>query len=127
MKIKGSRIALAAAGVAAFGAASAASLGGLNSSSVGSNDTVVAACDSDGVSIAYTTGYSTSASKYQVTGVALSGIAASCNGHNAAVTVKTATGTANASGTVAGTTLNLNLSAAVDAEALNGASVVISG
>ena len=67
MKIKGSRLAVAAVAVAAFGAASAASLGGLSSAEVGANDTVVASCDTDGVSMTYTTAYDATASKYQVT------------------------------------------------------------
>lgn len=129
MKIKASRIAVALVGVAGFGAASAASLGGLSSQSVGSNDTVVAACDSDGVAIAYTTGYSAAASKYQVTSVTLSGIAAGCANQTAAVTVKGSGGTSLGSGsaTVSGTSASITLSTPADAEALLGASVVISG
>jgi hypothetical protein len=129
MKIKASRLALAAAGVAAFGAASASTLGGLTSTSVGSNDTVVAACDSDGISIAYTTGYAASASKYQVTAVTLSGIHANCANQTAAVTVKNASGASLGSGsvTVSGTSASISLSTPADAEALAGASVVISG
>ncbi len=129
LKFKGSRLAIAAVGIAAFGAASAASLGGLTSTSVGSNDTVVAACDTDGVSIAYTTSYSATASQYQVTAVTLSGIAATCANQTAAVTVKGAGGTALASGslTVTGTSAAITLSAPVSAQSLVGASVIISG
>ncbi|MCU1353681.1 MAG: hypothetical protein JWM05_2890 [Acidimicrobiales bacterium] len=129
IKLKPARIAVAAIGLAAFGTASAASLGGLTSTSVGSNDTVVAACDTDGVAIAYTTAYSASASQYQVTAVNLSGIAAGCLNQTASVTVKGAGGTSLASGTstIAGTTDSITLSAAVSAQSMVGASIVISG
>ena len=127
--IKGRRLAVAAIGIAAFGAASAASLGGLTSTNLGSNDTVVAACDANGVSIAYTTSYDATASKYQVTSVALSGIAAGCAGQTAAITVKGTGGTslANSTVTVAGTSETMTLSTPVAAESILGASVVISG
>ena len=127
--IKGRRLAVAAIGLVAFGAASAASLGGLASTNLGSNDAVIAACDSNGVSLAYTTSYDATASKYQVTSVTLSGIAAGCAGQTAAVTVKGTGGAsvANASTTVAGTSDTMALSVPVAAENVLGASVVISG
>ena len=129
MKIRPKRLALAAMAVAAFGAASAASLGGLSSTSVGANDVVVAACDSDGVSIAYTTGYNATASKYQVTAVTLSGMDAACSGKTADLTVKGTSGTSLASGsiTVSGTSGSITLSTPVAAESILGASVIISG
>ena len=130
MQIKLSRVAIAVGGVAAFAAvASASSLGGLNSTSLGANDAVVAACDADGVTIGYTTAYNAAASKYQVTSVTLSGIAAGCATQTAAVTVKGTGGTSLASGTVtvAGTSETITLSTPVPAETLVGASVVISG
>lgn len=128
MKFKSSRLVVAAVGVTAFGAASAASLGGLTSTGVGSNDVVVASCDTDGVAIAYGTAYSATASKYQVTTVTISGIATGCSGQTLAVTVKGTGGTslASASKTVAGASETLTLSAPAAAESLTGASVVIS-
>lgn len=129
MKIRPSRLAAAAIGVAAFGAASAASLGGLASTSVGSNDTVVAACDTDGVAISYTTAYSASASKYQVTAVTISGVAAACATQTAAVTLKSSDGTSIGTGTaaVSGTTQTIPVTPAASADAVVGASIVISG
>ena len=131
MQTKRRRLAMAALGVAAFGAiaASAAGLGGLNSTSVGSNDTVVASCDTDGVNITYTTSYSATASKYMVTSVTLSGVNAACNGETAAVTVKDGTGASIGSGsaTVAGTSQAVSLGAGAAAESVVGASVIISG
>ena len=131
MRIKGSRIAIAVGGLAAAGAiaASAASLGGLSSTGLGSNDTVVAACDTDGISSAYTSGYSATAGKYQVTAVVLSGIAASCANQTAAVTLRDSGNVSLGSGsvTVTGTSASITLSAPVAAESIVGASVIISG
>ena len=135
MKIKGSRLAGAVAGavaavaVTAFGAAAAAGLGGLNSAQVGSNDTVVAACDTDGVAIAYTTAYSPSASKYQVTSATVSGIAAPCIGQTLQVTIKGTGGTSLGGGSVVvgvGSTTETISSLTAAAEDAGGASVVIS-
>ena len=127
MRIKGSRIAIAALAVASFGAASAASLGGLTSTSVGSNDTVVASCDSDGIAVSYGTTYSASAGKYQVTSVTVSGISAPCVGQTLAVTIKGTGGTSLGSGTAAVTTTSHTISGlTASAELLVSASVVIS-
>lgn len=127
MKIKGSRLAVAAVAVAAFGAASAASLGGLSSAEVGANDTVVASCDTDGVNLTYTTAYDATASTYQVTSATVDGIADDCVGQTLAVTVKDADGASLSDGSivVAGTSETIGGMSA-PAETLVGASVVIS-
>ena len=49
--------------------ASAATLGGLTGSGLGSDDQIVAACDTDGITVGYTTAYSAAAQVYQVTAV----------------------------------------------------------
>ena len=54
--------------------ASAATLGGLSSSGLGSDNSVVAACDTDGISIAYTTAYNATAQEYQVSAVNFTGV-----------------------------------------------------
>jgi len=127
MKIKGSRLAVAAVAVAAFGAASAASLGGLSSDQVGANDTVVAACDSNGVSMSYTTAYDDATASYQVTEATVSGIAAPCIGQTLDLTVSDAAGVALGDGTVvvAGASETIT-GLAVPAEGLRGAAVIIS-
>jgi hypothetical protein len=131
MRRKNKRLATAALGLAAFGAiaASAAGLGGLTSQSVGSSDTVVASCDTNGVGIQYTTSYNATASKYVVTGVTLTGVAAGCNNETADVTLKDVGGNSIATGSalVAGTTQVVSLSPSASAEAVVGASVIISG
>lgn len=91
-------------GLTVFGAVvgSAASLGGLTSPALGAGATVVAACDTDGVSVSYTQSYSTTApAGYKVTAVTVSDVADSCDGQTISVTLSDAADTSLASGTVA--------------------------
>lgn len=119
-----------AAAVAAFGAvtASAASLGTLTVKSLGASTDVVASCDTDGVTVAYTTAYGAAAKEYQVSSVNLSGVAAACAGQSVSVTVANGT-TVLSSGNVAslsGTSVNVPLTAAVSAKSLDNVAIVIS-
>ena len=131
MKFRASRLAIAFAGVAAFGslaAASAASLGPVTSGGVGANDTQVAACDSDGVTINYTTAYSATSSAYEVIEVTLSGVAAPCNGRTASIMLQDAARVGLGTGTaaVAGETVKIVLGNSVSAAKLERAALVIS-
>jgi hypothetical protein len=122
-------IAVAGASVLGLGVASASTLGGLSSSSLGANDTVVASCDSDGVSIAYTNAYDTATGRYRTTGATVNGIAAACNGKNLAVTLRDQAGAPLGTGTVSvgGTSQAVVLAPTAAADAVTGAAVVISG
>jgi len=117
--------------IAGVAGASAATLGGLTGGSLGSDDTVVAACDTDGIAIAYTTTYSATAQKYQVTTVNFSGVNAACSGKAASVSLRngtTALTTQNAASiTVAANAFSVTLGTPVDAGSVNGVSLVISG
>lgn len=119
------------AAVAAFGAvtASATTLGGLNSKSLGAESSVVAACDTDGVSVDYTTSYDATAKEYTVSAIALSGLAAACNGQSARVTVANAAGASlgNGTATVAGTSSSITLSTPASAKNVANVAVVITG
>ena len=124
---------LAVAGVAG---ASAASLGGLDSESLGSDDQVVAACDGDGIDVAYTTSYDAGDDRYEVTAVELSDVAETCDGLALDVTLSgdhdADTGTADEILTSESTTsgegsFSVALTAPISAEALKGISIVISG
>ena len=123
------RVAIAVVGASALGlgVASAATLGGLTSSSLGANETVVAACDTDGVTIAYTNAYDAATGKYRTMSATIGGMAPACTGKNLSVTLKDGTGAslAAASTAVTGATQAVNVAAAADAVA--GAAVVISG
>ena len=116
-------VALAIVGVAGLSMASAAQLN-VTSDTVAAGTSVVAACDTDGVSVAYTTGFS--AGSYKVTGVTISAIAAGCSGRTLDFTLLDtgnavlATGT----GTISGTSLTVG-SLTASASAVTGIAVVI--
>ena len=116
-------VALAIVGVAGLSMASAAQLT-VTSDTVAAGTSVVAACDVDGVSVAYATGFSGGA--YQVTGVTISGIAAACNGRTLDFTLVDSTNAAigTGTGTVAGVTLTVN-GLTTSAAAVTGIAVVI--
>ena len=111
--------------------ASAATLGTLSGAGLGADDQVVAGCDTDGITVGYTTAYSAAAQTYQVTAVNFTGVNAACNAKAASVSLRNGTtnlGTTNvASITVAANALSVTLGAAVTASSVNGLSLVISG
>ena len=111
--------------------ASAATLGTLSGAGLGADDQVVAACDTDGITVGYTTAYSAVAQTYQVTAVNFTGVNAACNAKAASVSLRngaTNLGTTNvASITVAANAFSVTLGAAVTASSVNGLSLVISG
>jgi hypothetical protein len=111
--------------------ASAASLGGITNGNLGADDTVVASCDTNGVTLAYTYAYNTTGTAgYKVVTVTVGGINDACDGQAIGVTL---TGAANASlesvsSTVpvgAGTTAVLNFASTTLAESVIGAHIVI--
>jgi hypothetical protein len=116
----------------AFGAVYglAASLN-LTSESLGAADTTVAACQAGQLTATYSTSYSASVPGYAVGTVTVTGLAATCYSKAYRITLSgsgsaslgEATGTTPASGTSFAATV----SPAVDAAALTGIAVVISG
>lgn len=73
----------------------AASLGGLSSTNLGADDTVVASCDTNGVTTAYTNAYTTTPTAgFEVDDVTVAGIDDACDGDTMTVTL---TGAADAS------------------------------
>ena len=111
--------------------ASAATLGTLSGAGLGADDQVVAGCDTDGITVGYTTAYSAAAQTYQVTAVNFTGVNAACNAKAASVSLRNGTtnlGTTNvASITVAASAFTVTLGSAVTASSVNGLSLVISG
>ena len=77
------------AGIAIAGAvgASAASLGGLGGEDLGADTGDVASCDTDGVTVGYSTSYSAAAGEYVVDSIDLSGINLACSGQDFDLTV----------------------------------------
>jgi hypothetical protein len=122
-------IAVLGASALGIGVASAATLGGLSSASLGANDTVVASCDTDGVSIAYSNTYDGTTGRYRTTAVTINGIAAGCNTRTLSVTLKDGTGASIGTGTVtvAGTSQVVTLAPTAASDAVAGAAVVIAG
>jgi hypothetical protein len=87
--------------------AGAAALQGASSGLVGNGSSPVTACDTDGLSVTYTT------SGGNVTSVAVGGIAVACNGGTLRVTVVDSSRTSVASGgpvTVSGTSQSITVS-----------------
>lgn len=122
---------LAGVTIAGVAGASASSLGGLTAGSLGSDSSVIAACDIDGIAISYATGYNATTQKYEVSAVNFSGVNAACSGKAASVTLRngvTALGTQSSGAiTVLTNAFSLALATAVDANLVNGVSLVISG
>lgn len=125
---------VAALGVIGLGLASAAQLN-LTSGALGAGTTVVASCDTDGVTVKFADAYQTAAKGYAVTALTLSGIATACAGQTVTVDLLDADPAASAAsltqltGTVAagGGTLTLPVSASVKAADVKGVAVVIAG
>jgi hypothetical protein len=123
---------LAGVSVAGMAGASAASLGGLTAGQIGSEDALVGTCDTTGIASTYTTAYNATAQKYQVSAVNFTNVDALCNGKAASVTLRNGAGavlgTQNAATiTVATGAFSLPLTTAVDASAVAGISIIISG
>ncbi len=118
------------AGLAVFGGviASASSLGGVSSRALGSGASVVASCDTDGVTVGYTTAFDAVTGTYRVSAVTVGGIAPACAGQQIEVGLRNAAGTASVSTartTVSGTSQSLTVNPTFDAAAVDSASVLI--
>lgn len=122
---------LAGVSIAGIAGASAASLGGLTAASLGSDDSVVATCDSDGITIGYTTAYNAAVQKYQVTAVNFTAVNAACSLKAASVSLRQGatllTTQTAASITVATNAFSIALGTPVEAKLVDGVSLVISG
>jgi hypothetical protein len=122
-------IAVVCASALGLGVASAATLGGLSSASLGANDTIVASCDTNGVSISYTNAYDAATGRYRTTGATVAGMATGCAGKKLSVTLRGAAGASLGSGTatVGGTSQLVPLTPTAASDAVTGAAVVIAG
>lgn len=126
------RVAVAVLGglaVAGLAGASAASLGGLRADDLGSDDAVIASCDTNGIDIDFTTAYNSTLQAFEVTDVVFGDVAAGCAGQAATVTLSD---TADASlteetGLAASTSFTLTLTTPVLADLVEGIALVITG
>jgi hypothetical protein len=109
--------------------ASAASIS-LTGTMLGANTTSVAACDPDGLDVAWVTSYSSGVPGYVVTSVDVSDIHGDCVGATLTASLSDSGGNALgslASVTVSGTSHSLTVTGTVEAEDVENASVIITG
>ena len=108
--------------------ATAAGLGGLTSGGPGADGSTVGSCDSDGIRADYQIGLSATGSS-TVTGALMSGLHPSCTGSMLHVTLSSSDGSALSTGTarVLGGTQTVTMATPVDAAAVTGTAVVITG
>ena len=101
----------------AFSTASAASLGGLTSSSLGADQTVIASCDTDGISMTYTNTYDATTNAYKVNGVVTAGVNAACTGKTFKLTLSDGTvSLGEFTGSITGASQTVTVSPVVDAK-----------
>ena len=83
----------AAAAVVLVGVlAMAASLGGVSSTTLGADSTVVASCDTDGVTSSYNVSYDPTDSRDEVVSTVVGGVAVGCAGKSLTVTLTNGAG-----------------------------------
>ena len=99
-------IALLVGGALTTAVAFAAGLGGISPEDLGAGESAVASCDTDGVGVEYTLVFHGTPGAFHVDEVTVTGVAAGCSGQtvdveltDGGVSVGSATGTADASGT----------------------------
>ena len=108
--------------------ASAATIGTVTDAGIGSGNTVIASCDTDGVNTAYGFAYSASTPGYNATTVSVTNINTACNGKTISVTVAKGDGSTPATGTGAiasGAANNIAISPAIAAADAGAVYVVI--
>lgn len=131
------RLLLAAgAGLTAIGAvtASAATLGGITQNQVGVDSQVIGACDTNGIATNYNTSFDATSGKYQISGVALSGVNAACDAKSYKMTITKSDGTVlgiEETGTLSVSSGNATISIAAanryNAELASSLAIAISG
>lgn len=92
----------------------AASLGPVTAENLGAGNSVVASCDTDGVSVSYSTSYDGTDGRYEVASVTVDGIADTCDGQTLTVALADSAGAQLAEGSVTvptgtGTTASVTL------------------
>jgi hypothetical protein len=120
------------AGLVVFAAvfAMAASLGGITSGTVGADTTTVAACDSNGVTAAYTVAWDATDERYEISTVTVGGVADTCDGLVLSVTLADSGGAQIGSGTLTlptsgATSFGVSMSPQPSASATTGIHVAI--
>lgn len=122
---------LASITIAGIAGASASSLGGLNSASLGSDDTITASCDGNGMTVSYNTTYNTTSGTNDVGSVTFSGVDIACDTLSATLTLSDGTFTPLSSKTepvaLNSGAFTVTLTTAVDAALVENLALVIQG
>jgi hypothetical protein len=110
--------------------AMAASLGGISSANLGADDAVVASCDTDGVTTAYTSGWDATDERYETSAVTVGGLADTCDGQTMKVTLIDSSNASLGEGTLTiptgvGTSHSVTLAPASSSEAVTGVHIAI--
>lgn len=121
----------AVAAFLAFGGfmAMAASLGGVTADNLGADTSVIASCDTDGVTTSFTVAYDATDARSEVTAVVVAGVNAACAGQTMTVTLTNAADASLDSATavaVAGSN-TVTATTPADAAAVANVHVVIAG
>ncbi len=106
----------------------AASLGGVTTGSIGDSAVVVASCDTDGVTTAFSgPAWDSTGKRYGVSSLSVTGINVACNTDAIKVTLTDSTGASlgEGTGTVAAGAATVNFASPVQASAVTGIEVVI--
>jgi len=119
------------AAVVVFGGflAMAATLGGITADNLGADASVVASCDTDGVTAAFTVAYDATDARSEVTAVVVAGVDVACAGQNLTVTLTNAANAQLDAATVVAAAGSNTVTATTpaDAEAVANVHIVITG
>lgn len=109
--------------------AMAASLGGITTTNLGADSSVVASCDTDGVTTSFTVAYDATDTRDEVTQVIVGGVAVACVGENLTVTLTNGAGAVLDTTTVvaASGSNTVATSTPPDAELVENVHIVITG
>ncbi len=121
----------ALAAVVVFGGflAMAASLGGITADTLGADASVVASCDTDGVTTSFTVAYDATDARNEVTAVVVGGVDAACAGQSLTVTLTNGADASLDGATVTAVSGSNTVATSTppDAEAVENVLIVISG
>lgn len=121
--------------VGAAGAAlSSASSLTLSGNRLGAGTTVIASCDTDGVTVSYTNAFDVPTGRYRTSAATVKGINSACNAKRLQITVKQTTGASLGAQTIATLALSgattqatVNFTPTIDSALISGAAIVIAG
>ena len=116
------------------GVLSSASSLTLTGNRLGAGTTLIASCDTNGVTVAYTNAYHAPTGRYRTSAATINGINNACNGKRLQITIKRSTGASLGARTIAVLNLPVGITSAsvayaapIDSALITGAAIVIAG